>query len=278
MATYTDNATFTSQSELEATVARTGSWSGLGTFVVSGLLVEPLHRSAALHVAKYVGEANVPADIKRLRRSVHEVMRRMGSPVLVKHMFLPTDVDTGIARESPTFDDAYGQVRNRDPFSHGIGYVSAEKSTDEWISPNGAIVDSLTSPGADYIPAPKYRGYGPGYLTYIIEPDAATDFFKRSTTGALIQVQTATAQTGWFPNINDNDLIVNVTLNDVGEIADVHERYQTKTVNPVSIRGLDRKGRREYSGDNGNRHIVNQQFEMTLVPGNSTLQQVEVDR
>src|SRR5207237_738792 len=108
-------------------------------------------------------------------------------------------------------------------------------------------------PAPTYVQAPFYRGFGPGYLTCLIEPDVALDFFKLTSTGALIKVQSQTVVAPWFPDINDNDLLVNVELDQQGNIVESSDRFQAKMTNPVSIRGLDRRGRQEYSGDPGNR-------------------------
>lgn len=229
-------------------------------------------------VSKYVGEGSVPQDVKRRRRQVYDAMHRFGTPVIVKHMYNADDATAGIAEPSPDFSPIYGQSRNDDPLSHGVGYVSVEKSPNEWYDlASGEIVVANTDPGAGFAQAPKYRGFGPGYLTYIIEPDAAQDVFKLSEAGALIKVQIAQAQAPWFPEINDNDLIVNVILKD-GLVAQTLERFQAKMTNPISIRGLDRMGRREYTEDGGNRFLINQQFEMTLIPSNTELMLVETDR
>lgn len=251
---------------------------GGSTFVVSGLQLASSTEDDLIRVTKYVGEQNVPGDIKRLRRSVSEVMRRMGQPVIVKHMWNDEDVKAGIAEASPNFDTVYGQSRNRDPISWGMGFCSKVRHPEEWITATGQIEHSVNNPGGGAVQAPKYRGFGPGYLTYLVEPDVAEDLFKLTPGGALIKVQQQTAQCGWFPEVNDNDLIVNVTLDSDGRVVDTHERYQAKMTNPTSIRGLDRKGRREYSGDNGNRHVVNQAFEMSLIPAPNVLYNVEVDR
>jgi len=231
-----------------------------------------------INAIRYIGDQNIPRDIKQHRGNNLDTMRRFGAPVLIKHMYISTDVDTGVAVPSPNFDDVYGQTRKGDPISHGIGFVSAETSPDEWVSPEGLLVSSPTSPGAGYTPAPKYRGYGPGYLTYVIMPDVATDVFKLNEVGALIKIQTALAQMGWFPEVNDNDLIISVTIDQSEKVIDTHERYLAKMTNPVSMRGLDRKGRRERSEDFGNRHVVDQNFEMTLLPAKDTLYSVETDR
>jgi hypothetical protein len=232
-----------------------------------------------LYATKYVGEENVPQDIKRLRRQVYDMMRRMGQPVIIKKMYTIIDVEKGIAEKSPNFDNIYGQVRNNDNLSWGVGFVSREKATDEWINPStGEIIKADTAPDPSWPLAPKYRGFGPGVVTYLIEPDAPQDYFTLTPTGAMMQVQTAEVSMGWFPKVNDNDLIIHIELNEAGHVIDSGRRYQAKMTTPVSIRGLDRKGRREYEGDFGNRHLVNQNYQITEVPDNHILMKVEIDR
>lgn len=246
--------------------------------IISGLEIDRL-ASGIGYITRYVGEANVPGDIRRLRGQVHDMMRGFGQPVLIKHMYNDLDVINGVAETSPNFDDVYGQTRNWDNLSWGIGLVSVVKADDEWLNPDtGEIVVTEISPGAGYVQAPRYRGFGPGFLTYIVEPDAAEDLFKLDPVGALIKVQQSQSFTSWYPDINDNDLIINVTLDGNWQIESTQERYQAKAVNPVTARGDDRRGRREFGGDRGNTHVVNQQFEMSLIPPNSVLMQVETDR
>jgi hypothetical protein len=94
-----------------------------------------------------------------------------------------------------------------------------------------------------------------------------------------MKVQTATAQAPWWPDIDDNDLLIHVELDRAGYIVGTGERYQAKMTNPVSIRGSkERRGRSEYSGDFGSRYVVNQTFEMVLLPKFHELYQVETDR
>ncbi len=202
----------------------------------------------------------------------------MGSPVLVKHMYNDRDVKDGIAQVSPNFDDIYGQTRNEDPLSHGIGFVSVEKADNEWVSPTGQLVVSQIKPGPTHFKAPKYRGYGPGHLIYMIQPDVAEDVFKVTESGVLIKIQDATAQAPWYPEINDNDLIINVVLDRNERIIETAERFQAKMTNPTSMRGFDRRGRRETTEDGGNRFVINQTFNMTLVPKDNILYSVEHDR
>jgi hypothetical protein len=232
-----------------------------------------------LYATKYVGEENVPQDVKRLRRQVHDMMRRMGQPVVIKKMLTIKDVETGYAERSANYDNIYGQTRNSDNLSWGAGFVSVEKSDNEWINPStGEVVRTDFAPDDSWPKAPKYRGYGPGIVTYIIEPDAPQDLFTLTPTGAMIQVQTANVTMGWFPKVNDNDLIIHVELDDYGHVLHSSKRYQAKMTNPVTIRGLDRKGRREQSEEFGNRHMVNQVYPITLVPENNVLMNVEIDR
>jgi hypothetical protein len=231
------------------------------------------------NVMRYVGDGYIPHEIKQQRRYVLEAMRRFGSPVLFKHRYNDQDVEAGIAETSSNFNAAFGQVRHDDPVSQGVGFVSVEKSKNEWVSPDGlSIVASSTSPGNGYVKAPKYRGYGPGFLTYIIEPDVAEDFFKATPYGPLIQVQDATVVAPWYPEMNDNDLIMHIVLDNFGGIRNTLERFQLKMGNPVSIRGLDRRGRREFTEAGGNRFVIGQTFEMVLVPPNDVTYQVEWDR
>lgn len=250
---------------------------GSGSFTTSGLVVERTSYGL-LRVVRYVGEKNIPGEIRRRRRSVHDMMRRLGTPVIVKHRFNIEDVQKGWAIESSNYDPVYGQARALDPLSHGVGFVSQELSADEWISPDGSeIVTSNTNPGG-YTQAPKYRGFGPGYLTYAITPDAAFDFFKLTPEGAMLKIQSAQCTAPWFPDMNDNDLLIQVELDAVGNLVETKERFELKQQNPVTMRGTDRRGRRETGSEGGNRHVVNQVFEMALIPVTNVLYNVEVDR
>lgn len=252
-----------------------------GNFTYEGLRTVEAKVGSYHHVAKYVGERKVPHDIVRLRRYVYEICRRMGTPVMYKKMLTEEDTFNSTVTTSPNFSSIYGQTRNRDPLSHGIGYVSTELSTNEWINPsNGDIVTNLKNPGG-FQQAPKYRGFGPGLLIWIIEPDTAVDFFRHTPEGVFMKVQTATAIAPWWPDINDNDLLIHVELDRTGRITNTGERYQAKQANPISIRGSNERthpGRHEYSGDFGTRYVVNTTFQMTLLPRNHEFQHVEVDR
>lgn len=234
--------------------------------------------SKVTNVVRYTGEENVPRETKSLRANIQDTMLRMGTPVVVKHMFNDYDVQQGIATQSPNFNRSYGQGRGEDPISYGVGYVSVETATGEWVSPTGELIVSASNPGTGYIPAPRYRGYGPGYLTYVIFPDASEDVFRPNEVGALIRIQRAQIQMGWYPEVNDNDMIIVVEVDDAERIIAEHERFLARSTNPASVHGINRQGRREYGEDFGNRRVVNQAFEATLLPANSPLYGVEIDR
>jgi hypothetical protein len=235
---------------------------------------------AVVNRIDYVGEGNIPKDVRRRRSQVQELMKRLGAPVVVKHMYNAEDVEKGIAERSPNFDDIYDQSSHTDHLSHGVGWVSVEKSTNEWIAPDGSIVINATSPGNNYTRAPKYRGFGPGYLTYVILPDAAQDMFRLTPEGAMIRLQTARAQMGWYPAVNDNDLLTLVQVDSANRVVDTFERYQLRDVNPVSMRGRNRRGRRFATEDVdfGNQFTINQVYELDLIPPNDELYLVEMDR
>jgi hypothetical protein len=242
-------------------------------------MAPPFNPDGLTKVIRYTGEPNVPPNIRRQRANNLDTMRRFGTPVIVKHMYNDRDRQDGIAEPSPNFSSTYGQPRHDDPISHGVGFVSVEKSDDEWYNSTGSeIRQQRTSPGAGWTAAPKYRGYGPGYLIYAILPDVSEDVFKLSEAGALIRIQQAQVQMGWYPEVNDNDLLITCRIDNAERVVETYERYLLKQTNPISFRGLDRKGRREYTEDFGNRHVTDQQFEMTLLPKHDVLYNVEVDR
>lgn len=233
------------------------------------------------NIINYLGDQHVPQDARRRRMQVMQAMLRMGTPVIVKHQYNIGDVEDGIAEKSPTWDDIYGQERHKDPMSHGVGFVSVEKSDNEWINPTtGSIVVASTSPGSGYVQAAKYRGYGPGYLTYAILPDVAEDMFKLDESGALIRIQNARAKMGWYPEVNDNDLLILCEINGQEQVVQTHERYKLKQATQITHRGLNRRGRRYLNEpmDFGNQLAINQVFELALVPPNDSVYQVEVDR
>jgi hypothetical protein len=223
----------------------------------------------------------VPWDISHARRSNLEVMRRMGTPVLLKHHYNIQDVENGVAQESPTMDDIYKQsTYATDELSYGVGYVSVETQDGEWYDPRtGQLYISHTIPQAGFLPAPKYRGYGPGYLTYAILPDRPEDAWKLTQQGTLIRQQTAKVQMGWWPTVGDNDLLIVVSLDSSGQVAETYERYQLKQVSPITMRGLDRGGHRESDTTaGGNRYWIGQEMESAKMPPNDVVYQVECDR
>jgi hypothetical protein len=230
-----------------------------------------------------VGKPWVPQDVKRRRRDVENMMRRMGTPMLHKPRYNDLDFQKGIVEKSPVYDSVYEQTRANDPFSHGVGFVSKEKSDNEWYNSEGVIVKSVTSPGAGWQKAPKHRGYGPSTLTYIIQPDRAEDYYKATPGGPIFKVMDAMAIAPWWPDIDDNDILINVELDAQGNVIGTNERFEAKNVGPVSMHGAgDRRGRRELGpnavGQFPNTFLMNQTFEMVLIPHTDQAYQAETDR
>lgn len=238
-------------------------------------LIKPIYKN----VIRYKGDVAVPHDVMRRRRQTMETMRRMGTPVLLKHKFNIDDVSEEKAQISPRFDTVYGQGSHDDPISNGVGFVSVETSRGEWIDPATGGIVITDNPTQTLLPAPTYRGYGPGYLTYVILPDAPEDIYKTSEEGALIKIQQARVQLPWWPLMGDNDIMIVVELDESENVINSFERYELKQVQPISMRGRDRHGRREVEAlSAGNRHFVGQYCEATKVPETDVIYKVEVDR
>lgn len=231
---------------------------------------------------KTVGGRRTPQEIKRLRREVMDFCRKLGQSVLLKHQWNNNDVREGLAKECPAcFDPAYRQTRNRCPVCFSIGFVSVEDDdiTNLYIE-EGELVDQVHQ--INEVRAPKYGGFGPGYITWMIEPDTPVDIFKIGEGGVIVQTQQAQGIAPWFPELHDNDLAINVHLDrnleieDVNEFGDgrtnnTYERYQLKLTNPITIRGF---GRRAQDQD----YQVQQTFEMSHVPLDNILYRVPIDR
>ncbi|CAM6003643.1 unnamed protein product [Sphagnum balticum] len=181
-----------------------------------------------------------------------DVYQYLGTPVLIKKMYTTKDVADGIAQKVATFDYVMGQSEYwGDVLSHGVGICSIETQPNEWFGaedPNNpdifTIIESDTQPYPWFVNAPKYRGYGPGFLTYVILPDRPEDQWKLSDLGALTRLQTATIQLPYYPEVGNNDVIIVVSTDQQGRITETYERYQLKQMSPVTMHGIDRGGAR----------------------------------
>ena len=243
-------------------------------------LLKPRYKN----VIRFLGDAVVPPDILRRRRWTQQMMQRLGTPVLIKHKFNVEDVEKGIAQPSTNFDTIFDQSTHDDPFSYGVGYVSVQTAPEEWIKPGNEREGPelvLGEGEPEFEPAPLYRGFGPGYLTYVIMPDVPQDIFKLTDEGALIKTQQARCYFPWTPLVGDNDLLIVCEIDGAERIINTFERYILKQVQPTTMRGTDRQGRREFAGEltaSGNRHVVSQYCELALVPPTEPIYKVETDR
>lgn len=233
----------------------------------------------------------VPWEVRDLRRTSADVYSYLGTPVLIKKMYTTKDVTDGCAQKVATFDYVMGQSEYwGDVLSHGVGICSIETQPGEWFGAEDAdnpdiftIIEADSNPYPWFVPAPKYRGYGPGFLTYAILPDRPEDQWKLSDLGALTRVQTAMVQLPWFPEVGDNDLLIVCSLDRQGRICETYERYQLKQMSPITHHGIDRYGNRGF-GDgpltaNNNRFVIGYAGELTKVPDtDETIYNVETDR
>lgn len=231
---------------------------------------------------KEVGPPHVPQEIKRLRRENMDLCRRMGQPVVFRHLYSREDVFNGDAQQCPAcWDPAYDQPRNDCPVCFGFGFASIEPSPDlaAYIDSSGQLVQAPLSgdtpvPEDDWVRAPRFGGFAEPVLTWMIEPDVAVDVFRINEQGVLIQTYDAQGTAPWYPHLGDNDLCINVTLapNDY-TIIDAQDRFQLKLVQQVTIRGFGHLGR----PPGGQAFLVAQTFEMSKAPTNSSLYDVPIE-
>lgn len=225
---------------------------------------------------KEVGPLNTPQEVKRLRRQNMDVCRKMGQPIVFRHMYERQDVAAGVAKQCPAcYDPAYNQVRNDCVVCYGFGFVSVEDNPQSiWIDTFGQL-QTTTNPDPAWVRAPRYGGFAVPYLTWLIEPDVAVDVFRINEQGVMVQTYDAQGVAPWFPDLGDNDLCVNVSVGTDGfTITDMHDRFQLKMVQQITIRGF---GKRAQVGNAGNPFQVAQSFQMSKSPVNQQLYNVPVD-
>lgn len=236
-----------------------------------------------MHVitARTVGHPRTPQDIQWMRRNNIETVRRMGQPVIWRHTFKEDDFEQGfytfqiaqgstenipVKRCPACFDAEYEQTRGDCPVCFAIGIVSVEDDPNLYIDTIGRITKT-----PNLTPAPKYGGLGPSVLTWTIQPDVPEDVFRISERGALIRTQESTVIAPWTPEMQDNDLIVDVELQHDGyRIRKEYDRHVLQTTSPQTIRGFGKYAR-------GREFIVGQSFSMDRLPKGHILYRVPLD-
>jgi hypothetical protein len=236
-----------------------------------------------------VGPPVTPQEIKRLRRENMDLCRKMGQPVVYRHMWNEDDEEDGVAERCPAcYDPAYDQSRDDCPVCFGFTFVSHEKAVNPnlYVTPDGLLAD--VAPGWDpdvdppvaapegYVRAPRYGGFAESVLTWLVEPDVAVDVFRVMDTGTMVRTYEAVGVAPWFPGLADNDLCVEVELapNDYS-IVDSGDRFQLKMVQPITVRGFGKRGRPP--GSRGKAFRVAQSFQMSRAPNNTNLYSVPLD-
>jgi hypothetical protein len=280
----------------------TGSGISQGTGTTLGSAFETITTPQGLNYAtRYVGEPGIPKAVARRRRWVYDAFRRLGTPFLFKHRYSADDVDLGIAQPSPAFDTIYGRSGRFDTLSHGVGFVSQELSPNEWYDQNGNIKQFATPPGAGWTQAALYRGYGPGWIVYLIQPDSPLDYLKVDPAGVAVRVEQPQILCPWYPIMNDGDLLISLEMDNGGNVLHFADRYECRQMQPVTVRGYDKKGRRDTgvprripTGDEdgaspgaghtnsyvptGNSFVLNQISAENRLPKDHTAYGVETDR
>lgn len=232
----------------------------------------------------YYGDKEyVPHDVRWRRNTVMNFMQRLGTVVIVKHRYTDLDVRNGIALKGIDRDTIYGQARYAS-LTFSTGYVSVELSDSEWVNiTNGQIIISQLNPGASYIQAPKYRGFGPAHETYIAEMDRARDFFSYQPGGAMMNVEEGGVVAPWYPKIFDGDLLIEVVRDKGNNVISANQIWEAKKVTPITMRGKDRKGNIERPdfntyGNTPNRFIVNQRLDTEIIPALDVRNGIDLDR
>jgi hypothetical protein len=211
-----------------------------------------------------VGGASVPQDIRRLRRSNLETCKRLGQPVIFRHMWNLKDEVAGKAQRCPVcFDAAYEQVRNDCMACFGVGYVSTTAYAGHYYDKLGNFTTSNTTG----LSAFKWGGFDKPYLTWLIEPDVAVDVFKINDQGVMVQTYDATGVAPWFPKLGDNDLCINVVLDrSANVIQSLGDRFQLKITQQVTMRGFGTMNAARLDQP----FLISQTFQMAKLPDVST--------
>lgn len=200
-----------------------------------------------------------------------DYLRSLGQTVLIKHRWNQNDVTSGLAKICPAcFESSYGSTYPDCQICFGVGYVSVQNDTitNKWIE-NGFLV---SSDGGDHVQAPQYGGFGPGYLTYIVQADTPTDVFKDNPEGVQIDARQGQSHGPWSPKMGDGDICINVDIGlNMQTILQANERYDLKMVQPVTIRGWGLHGKHQ-------QYLVGQSFIMAQIPLNNPFYNIPYDR
>lgn len=223
------------------------------------------------------GVQRTPHEVKMWRRQNLDMLRKLGLPVMVKRRWNMTDLANGVAKRCPgCFNGTFDQGLPDCPICFGVTLVSSENDdiTNLYIQ-RGFLSSTTTDPddGLANLPAPKYGGFGPGYITFMIQPDVPEDVIRFNPSGQLEKTTVAQGVAPWWPTLGDNDLCFNIEVNDsMTSILEIFEAFELKMVNPITVRGF---GVRSV-----NRHDnrIGQSFQMDRLPLGHPFYNVPLDR
>lgn len=228
----------------------------------------------------FFGDVSTPQDIRRLRLENMDMCRTMGQPIIWRHRFDVQDLESGYTLTLPEsgsltievercpacHDSVYDQARGDCPVCFNTTMVSTETLDDLWINERGYLTS--TDPGEDGQPAPRWGGFGPPVLTWMMQPDAPEEIFRLSERGVLTRTERNQGFAPWYPKMSDGDILINVELSPLDfAIEQTTERFLAATVQPMTIRGFGRM-------TSDRRFLVGQQFSMEKLPSNHILQGV----
>lgn len=216
-----------------------------------------------------LGVQRTPHEVKQWRRQNLDMLRKLGLPVMVKHRWDLNDLRAGTAKRCPAcFNDTYDDSLPDCPVCFGVTLVSVE---DDDIT--GLYIEAGFLAVSGSVRAPKYGGFGPGYITYMIQPDVPEDVIKFNPEGQLEKTTVAQGVAPWWPLLGDNDLCVNLELSrNMKTIIEESERFELKMTTPLTVRGFGVRSTDRHD------NRIGQTFQMDRLPVGHNFYNVPLDR
>lgn len=180
-----------------------------------------------------LGPENVPQDVRKLRRHIHDYFNKLGQPVIFKHKWTNDDVAAGLAQYCPyCFNKAWKQPSQVDPYCFGTGFLG---------------------------------GFAQGVIVFVTLGDTSKDVFKLTEEGVLTKDNHPTCSAPWLPDFQDEDLLIAGTFDpNLWDVTGLSDRYIIQEVNAINPRGSIMPNGRRVILDN-NKWQVSQQFQIDSI-------------